>query len=1194
MQQKQTSYPHQIHTFGSLQIYNANAPLTLKGEKSINLLAYLVLHPRIAHRRERLADMLWPDAPPERVRRNLSDVLFRLQKTIDPGWLMVDDVAIAFQPNANVWVDVWEFDSLIVSKDNIDLEKAVELYAGDLLPEIYEDWILAERELRRSQYLSVLEAVSAHYGAQGKLQPALLYARRLILTEPLHEPAHQVYLRLLGRLKRFSEALVHYDYLCTLLRSELDSKPTAETDAIIHSLLRERDIENEPSIFEETSPFVGRKTERAAALAVVEAMLKGNGSLLAVEGEAGIGKSRLLREIASGARWRGATVLHGQASEIPSASPFSPLIEALKPLVDGPHGKQLEVLLNSEKLALLAPINPAWSAKPVAFDDSYKQESRHFYDALNIFGETLARLAPVVLILDDLQWADAVLWECLRSFAPGFARQGGLLILAYRRVDIENLPGWNILQAWDRDGYLKTISLEPFDIDEVAQLIGETANVDPAEIRAWSGGNPFFINDWLTYPDSKRSENQIAISYRLSALSPNAKVALESASVLGENIPYQIWIEISELSPVVLAGLSDELMARQWIQPSTIGYAFTHDLIRSAVYDEMESSLKRKLHERAANAYLTHEPGNLRGRAYHLDQAGLVVDAAKVYRLAGEQDLARFAFHEAQVSFDRALTLAPKTESTERVEIALALAQASHPTGDRDRQELALKEALAGAQESSPQMLRALLLSGRFASQTGQSSDAKIKLESALALAKSLKDQTREIEVILTLAEHAREQSHWSDAQGYYDQALILARHISNSLYEARALKGIGFVFSDQGLPYQSIPWIEKAIAVYRRIGNTWQMAQTQSGLIGIFAEVCEWDKLLAMANEAIPNLESSGDRQNVAVARHNLALAYRALGSYVEARTMLEKNLLVFESIRSRRALGVTQLVLGEVAEDEKKYDLAISLFRLALANAESVESLDGIAAAQCGLGSLFVKQEQPLDAIPLLEAALISWVEQENTWEQNHTEAVLGLALLMFGERTRAEELVGNGWKFFQAGAPMGEKPQKWLWSLYRLLVGLNQSDRAQEILRAAYEELQRQSKNVSDPIQKRGFFESVAENRAIVNAYDQLVGGPRVISVSLAHRDVPLGRTLRKDEYVTVRWSLNAPEDNSILDKSERRLYRLKRLLDEAENQGGAPTDDDLAQALGVSRRTILRDMQSVSKEIPKPPTRKRKSN
>ncbi len=87
------------------------------------------------------------------------------------------------------------------------LIKAVELYTSDLLPEIYEDWILAERELRRSQYLSALEAVSAHYEAQGKLQQALLYARRLILTEPLHEPAHQDYLRLLAGLKRFQRSV---------------------------------------------------------------------------------------------------------------------------------------------------------------------------------------------------------------------------------------------------------------------------------------------------------------------------------------------------------------------------------------------------------------------------------------------------------------------------------------------------------------------------------------------------------------------------------------------------------------------------------------------------------------------------------------------------------------------------------------------------------------------------------------------------------------------------------------------------------------------------------------------------------------------------------------------------------------------------------------------------------------------------
>lgn len=1192
MQQNQTIYRMQL--FGSLQIQRGDEFISINGEKSRSLLAYLVLHPRVLHRRELLADMLWPDAFPDRVRRNLSDLLYRLQKEIDSNWLTINADTIALQSNDNLGVDVWEFDRLILSKDNNDLEKAVDLYTGSLLPEIYEDWILPERELRRGHYISALETISANYESQGKLQQALLFARRLILAEPLHEPANQVYIRILGRLRRFSEALVHYDYLCTLLRDELDSKPSTETDAVLQSLLRERDIENPSIEFEEASPFVGRKTERAVALTVVEEMLNGSGSLLAVEGEAGIGKSRLLREIASGARWRGATVLHGQASETPGSSPFSPLIEALMPFINSPRGEQLASLLNRETLTLLAPINPAWSLESVSGDISIEQGSKRFYNALNLFGETLAKLTPVVLMLDDLHWANSVLWECLRFFATGFAQQGGLLILAYRRVETVQSVGWAIIQAWDRDGFLKIISLKPFTVEEVTQLIGEKENIDPDDIHAWSGGNPFFINDWLADPELVLTEKHAVFSRRLSALSPAAKSALESAAVLGEKIPFQIWVQIAELSPVLLAGATDELTAGQWLQPSTLGYAFTHDLIRSTVYDEMDVTRKRGLHERAALFYLTYEPDNFRARAFHLDQAGLEADAAKVYCLAGEQDLARFAFQEAQKSFERALVLMPKAFVKERVEIALGLARASGIVGDRELQESALKEALAGAESNSVPRLRALFNAGKFASITGRGVDAKARLEDALTLAKSLKDHSTEIEVILALAQLAREQSLWSAAKEYYDQALILARRTSNSSFEASALRGIGYIFSEQGLPNESILWLEKAIAVYTKAGNTWQIVLTQLGLISIFPEVGEWDKLLALAKEVIPVLESYGDRPNVAVARHNMALAYRALGNPTQARMMLEENLPLFESIRSRRALGVTQLALGEVAEDEDKYDLAISLFHLALANAESVESLDGIAAAQFCLGSLFVKLEQPLDAIPLLEAALASWIEQGNLWERNQTEVVLGLALLMVGERARAEELVENGWDYFQSGTRMGEKPQKWLWSLYRLLVGLSQSDRAREILGAVYEELQRQAKNISDPAQRREFFEQVPENFAIVKAYDQLVGGPRVISKSLARKDVPLGRTLRKDEFVTVQWTLNAVEDDSIFDKAERRLYRLKRLLEEAGKQGAAPTDDDLAQALGVSRRTILRDMQSLSSKTSKPPTRKRKSN
>ena len=1191
MPQIQSRSLHRIHTFGSLQIQGGGDSIPLKGEKSRSLLAYLLLHPHISHRREMLADMLWPEGEPKRVRRNLSDLLYRLQKEIEPQWLTVDAEGIALQSNTNLWVDVWEFDRLIASQDADDLQSAVELYAGDLLPELYEDWVLAERELRRGQYLSALESLTNKLEGDGKLQDALFFARRLILTEPLHEPAHQAYLRLLGRLRRFGEAFAHYDYLCELLRSELDSKPGAETRVVVDAMVRERDLED-VSPMEEARPFIGRKAERAAALAAVEAMLHGNGSLLSVEGEAGIGKSRLLREVMAGARWRGATVLYGQASETPAASPYSPLIDALSPLLDGPRGKQIETLIAAETLSLLAPLHPAWGATRTADDAPFDQAGKRFYNALNLFGETLAKLTPVVLTLDDMHWADAVMWECLRALAIGFVGRGGLIILAYRRPGIETQRGWEFIQGWDRDGILKNITLSPFSVEEVAQYIGETADADPSEVHAWAGGNPFFIDEWLAAPASERSAQGASVSSRLQSLSSAARSALETASVLGESLPYRLWSEISELTSPILASLCDELTAHHWLQPSAAGYEFAHDLIRSAVYGQIESSRRRTLHEHAARAYLTIEPDNLRARAFHLDHGGREEDAATVYWLSGQKDISRFAFREAQSALERALTLTPVRQMIERAEIAIALADVCHATGDRAREESALAEALKNAQESEPHRLQALLIGGKFAAQTGQAAEAEERLGQALTLAQRLGDHAKETDALIFLGITAREQSHWNEAKKYYSQALELARAIGDAPREAQALNGLGYILDDQGSPLEAVPLIEQSLELYRAAGSQWRLAFTQAGLMAVLLSLNAWDRVLAIAEEAIPVLEAFGDRPNAAVARHNQARAYQMLGNYDAARTNLEHNLRVFESVRSRRALGVTQNVLGEISEAEGRYEQALSFHHSALAHAEAVNSLDGKAFAQQNLGELLSKLGKPKEAVPLLESARALWGEQENHWEKLRSGALLGLAFHDAGDRERAEELAMEGWEAVQAGNLKGESFLEWVWTLHLVLSKLEKSDPAQAVLRAAYEELQRQAGGIKDSEHRRSFFERVALHRDVLASHDRLAGASRVLAVSLARKDAPLGRPLHEDEFATVQWTVNAPEDEIITDKAARRQHRLKRLLAESAAQGVAPTDDDLANALGVSRRTILRDMQELAQEFPRPPTRKRK--
>jgi len=541
MDDKQTGLERRIYLLGGLQIQDASVSRRLAGEKVQSLLAYLLLRPQHPVRREQLAEILFPNAAPERVRRNLSATLSRLQTALGSGWLETQRDFLTLDKNGRLWVDVWEFERLSAANQIPELQTAVNLYAGDLLPELYEDWIIPERELLRNRFLAALEKLAGLYEQRGELQPALLVTRRLILAEPLHEPAHLSYIRLLGRLRRYGEALAHYEYLSRLLHEELGTEPIAEIRQVMQSMERERSLATDQVISEEQTEFVGRILERAAALEAVEQALQGKGTILAIEGEAGIGKSRFLREVAIGARWSGAPVLQSEASETPEASPFAPLSAALAQVFNSSRMEQLETLLSPETLFVLAPLMPPGRANRSLPDAPSEPSSRHFFNALDQLGETLARLFRLVLILDDLQWANHTLWESLLALARGLTRGGALLLLAYRRPEIETTPGWGILQNWDQSGKLKIITLPSLNLAEVAELAANRLPASPAEVLALTTGIPFLISLWLADPKLEEHHQPLTIARRLRDLSSPIRAALEVAAVLGDQFPYRVW-----------------------------------------------------------------------------------------------------------------------------------------------------------------------------------------------------------------------------------------------------------------------------------------------------------------------------------------------------------------------------------------------------------------------------------------------------------------------------------------------------------------------------------------------------------------------------------------------------------------------------------------------------------------------------
>ncbi|MEJ5311991.1 MAG: BTAD domain-containing putative transcriptional regulator [Anaerolineae bacterium] len=232
---------HQLRLFGPFRISRDDEALSLPVSKARSLLAYLVLFPRANCSRERLVDLLWPDAPPDRSHHRLSSLIYQIRHVLGAEWLITEDDQLHLN-FANLWVDVIEFDRLVRRTDPAALTEAIALYTDDLLPDLYDDWLTVPRLERRECYITALETLVSLYERQNDLTSALRYARQVVMTEPLREENQQTYLRLLYRLGRRNEALAHYDALCRLLQQELAVAPLPETQAIVETIRRDASL----------------------------------------------------------------------------------------------------------------------------------------------------------------------------------------------------------------------------------------------------------------------------------------------------------------------------------------------------------------------------------------------------------------------------------------------------------------------------------------------------------------------------------------------------------------------------------------------------------------------------------------------------------------------------------------------------------------------------------------------------------------------------------------------------------------------------------------------------------------------------------------------------------------------------------------------------------------------------------------
>jgi predicted ATPase/DNA-binding SARP family transcriptional activator len=679
----------EIRLLGTLDVRRDGRPVALPPSKKTRaLLAYLVATAR-PQPRAQLCELLWdgPDDPRAALRWSLT----KIRPVLDDAEgtrLLADSERAWFEP-ANTTVDLTalrhDVGSDPAAAPTEALAAAAERFHGEFLEELdlpdcyrYHEWWIAERESIRALRVAILATLVDRFGHAP--ETALQYARARLLVDPFSEAAHIAVIELLGRSGRSREALQQYESCRRMLDGQFGARPTTaleRTRAAIGSL---RPASSDPPLSTagpspRARPMVGRRHERERiAQAIAAAQSNASRDVLWITGEAGIGKTRLLEDLADQVRAADGIVLAGRAYEAEMVRPYGAWIDALRstPLVLAPTDPAIR-----SDLALLLP---------ELGGDAMRGDRHRLFDAVAYVLHNLTReRRPVVLVLDDIQWFDETSAGLLHFVARALAGSRVLIACGARTPDLhDNAAVMGVVRALRRDQRLCELPLDRLDAAAIHELVGDIdPRVDVGRVFAESEGNALFaieIARALARGDTSLSDTvEELILDRLALVDERARGLVPWAAALGRSFSPEILRLVSGLAPAELVGAMDELERRGVIRAAaspSASYDFTHDLIRRAAYRQLSEPRRRIVHLQLARTLgaLPDPEAALAGDvAHHAALGGDAELAATASVAAGERSLRLFAYAEASALAERGMEHADRLARDPRIHLHMAL-----------------------------------------------------------------------------------------------------------------------------------------------------------------------------------------------------------------------------------------------------------------------------------------------------------------------------------------------------------------------------------------------------------------------------------------------------------------------------------------------------------------------------------------
>ena len=665
---------------GTSATVGGQAVPVLTGPRMTRLVARLALARGAGVPREQLAGELWPDSGAAQARTNLRKLLHDLRRSLSGPSELVDVGGRTVRWCAGPAVDVVTFTDAVARGDPAG---AMSSYGGDLLPSCDDDWVVTERERLRRLAVAALSSLAASADRAGRDAEVVEHTRHLLRIDALHEPACRLLMRALTRMGQRGEALRLYERLVARLDNDLAVAPEPATTAVAQRL---RCTEREAGTG--GAALVGRATEWQTAYDAWRQAVRGRAGVLCVAGEAGIGKTRLVEELARRVAADGYAVAHSRAYEAAGKPPWGSVIDWLRSEPVRSRLDTLDELRLTELARLLPELRMAHPELPETPPETDLGRRHHLLDAVR--RGLLAAGGPLLLVLDDLQWCDADTVELCQLLVQSAPSAPVLIACTIRDEDATaaQLLG-RLRQSLAAARVATVISLGPVDRSataEMAAMVGQRALSPDAATRLWreTEGNPLFIVEAIRSGFDARAPGSIALSptvhalmtARLDRVSPTARSIAEIAATIGREFATPVLAVAAGRSEDDLVDDLDELWRLHLVRARGASYDFSHDCLRDVVLESISPARRRKLHRCVAEAIELQYAGDLgpvsARLALHFASAGLEQRALEAYERAAQHAYEVFALDACIALLQRALRmLAESARGRNRDEVEL-------------------------------------------------------------------------------------------------------------------------------------------------------------------------------------------------------------------------------------------------------------------------------------------------------------------------------------------------------------------------------------------------------------------------------------------------------------------------------------------------------------------------------------------